>query len=231
MEKTELLWQYQQADMAADAYENEMKRNPKRAALAKKIDFLHEQQNAIKQMEKDIADKSDRVEMLTMAVARLQEQLAVYESREIPDDLQKAREERMELQQTKKILEDYASELGRIIKAAKEYEQSEVEIRTKFAKVRAEYDAEKAVYDQERKEQTAILEEKRAVAQEAAKKVDAALLEKYEHIKKHCTPPVARLIGDQCSGCNMSLPQATMRKFKADVHFIECENCGRLIIQ
>ena len=231
MEQTELLWQYQQADMVADAYENELKRNPKRAALAKKIDFLHEQQNAIKQMEKDIADKTDRVEMLTMAVERLKEQLAGFEGREAPDNLEKAREERAELQQTKKILEDYASELGRIIKAAREHEQNELEIRSRFAKVKAEYDAEKAVYDQERKEQAAILEEKRNAAAEAAKKVDPALLEKYAQIKKHCIPPVARLIGDQCSGCNMILPQATLRKFKADAQFIECENCGRLIIQ
>ena len=47
MEQTELLWQYQQADMAADAYENEMKRNPHRVALKKNRDFLVEQQNAV----------------------------------------------------------------------------------------------------------------------------------------------------------------------------------------
>ena len=33
MEQTELLWQYQQADMAADAFETEIKRNPNRLQL------------------------------------------------------------------------------------------------------------------------------------------------------------------------------------------------------
>ena len=60
---------------------------------------------------------------------------------------------------------------------------------------------------------------------------EKALLEKYAQVKKHCVPPVARLYGDQCGGCNMSLPQVTLRKFKNDVLYIECENCGRMIIQ
>lgn len=39
MEQTELLWQYQQADMAADAFETEIKRNPNRLALKKNREF------------------------------------------------------------------------------------------------------------------------------------------------------------------------------------------------
>ena len=39
----------------------------------------------------------------------------------------------------------------------------------------------------------------------------------------------ARLYGDQCGGCNMSLPQATLRKMKNDSGIIECENCGRIL--
>ena len=75
------------------------------------------------------------------------------------------------------------------------------------------------------------LEVKRAAAAERAKDLEPALLEKYNVIKKHCIPPVAKLYGDQCGGCNMSLPQVTLRKFKGDAKYIECENCGRLIIQ
>ena len=75
------------------------------------------------------------------------------------------------------------------------------------------------------------LEGKQAAAQEKAKSVEKALLDKYAVVKKHCVPPVARLYGDQCGGCNMSLPQVTLRKFKNDVLYIECENCGRMIIQ
>ena len=40
MEQTELLWQYQQADMAADAFEAKIKRNPTRVAMKKNRDFI-----------------------------------------------------------------------------------------------------------------------------------------------------------------------------------------------
>ena len=39
MEQTEMLWQYQQADMAADAFEREIKRSPNRVALKKTANF------------------------------------------------------------------------------------------------------------------------------------------------------------------------------------------------
>ena len=90
---------------------------------------------------------------------------------------------------------------------------------------------QKVAYEAEYAEQVKQLERKQAAAQEKAKSVEKALLEKYAQVKKHCVPPVARLYGDQCGGCNMSLPQVTLRKFKNDVLYIECENCGRMIIQ
>ena len=97
--------------------------------------------------------------------------------------------------------------------------------------MKAEYDQQKVAYEAEHAEEVKQLEAKQAVAQEKAKSVEKALLEKYSQVKKHCVPPVARLYGDQCGGCNMSLPQVTLRKFKNDVFYIECENCGRMIIQ
>lgn len=100
----------------------------------------------------------------------------------------------------------------------------------KYAKVKAEYDQQKEAYEAEFKLQQEELSQKRAAAKEKTKGIDPVLLEKYATIKKHCTPPVARLYGDQCGGCNMSLPQVTLRKFK-NAQYIECENCGRLIIQ
>ena len=39
MEQIEKLWQYQQADMAADAFEREIKRNPNRIALKRTANF------------------------------------------------------------------------------------------------------------------------------------------------------------------------------------------------
>jgi len=42
---------------------------------------------------------------------------------------------------------------------------------------------------------------------------------------------MARLIGDQCGGCNTSQPSALLRKIKSGTEIVECETCGRMIIQ
>ena len=214
MEQTELLWQYQQADMAADAFETEIKRNPNRLALKKNREFLVEQQNTVKRMEQEVAEMVDRVDVIKVAISRM-------EAQEMSRDAQKLLSD----------LTDYEQEMKRIQKDAADRDRMEKEIRIKYAKVKAEYDKQKVAYEAEYKEQMRQLEEKRAQVQARARDIDPALLEKYNVIKKHCIPPVARLYGDQCGGCNMSLPQVTLRKFKNDAKYIECENCGRLIIQ
>ena len=234
MEQTELLWQYQQADMAADAFENQIKRSPTRVALKKNRDFLVEQQNAVKRMEQEVAEMVDRVEIIKLAISRMEEQLSMLSKRmetNPPADLKQAQELTHDAQKLLKDLTDYEAEMKLIQKDASERERMEKDIRTKYAKVKAEYDKQKDAYEAEFKEQQEQLAQKRAIAKEKAVDIEPALLEKYALIKKHCVPPVAKLYGDQCGGCNMSLPQVTLRKFKNDVKYIECENCGRLIIQ
>ena len=234
MNQTELLWQYQQADMAADAFEREIKRSPNRIALKKNREFLVEQQNAVKRMEQEVAEMTDRIEGIKVAITRLEEKLVALQKRmetNPPADLQQAQALTRDAQKLLNDLSDYEREMKRIQKDATDRERSEKEIRVKYAKVKAEYDQQKVAYESEYAEQMKQLEEKRAAAQAKAKDVDPALLDKYALVKKHCVPPVARLYGDQCGGCNMSLPQVTLRKFKNDVQYIECENCGRMIIQ
>lgn len=234
MEQTELLWLYQQADMAADAFETEIKRDPTRVALKKNRDFLVEQQNTVKRMEQEIAEMADRVEVIKLAISRIEEQLGNLQKRmetTPPVDLAQAQEMSRDAQKLLGDLGDYEREMQRIQKDASAKEHQEKEIRMKFARVKAEYDQQKVSYDVSYREQMKQLEQKRAAAAEKAKEIEPALLEKYNVIKKHCIPPVAKLYGDQCGGCNMSLPQVTLRKFKGDAKYIECENCGRLIIQ
>ena len=234
MEQTELLWQYQQADMAADAFERDIKRSPNRGALKKNREFLMEQQNAVKRMEQEVAEMADRVEVIKVAIERIEGQLAALQARmenNPPADLKQAQDLARDAQKLLTNLSDYEREMKRIQKDAADHERHEKDIRVKYAKVKAEYDQQKVAYEAEYAEQLKQLEQKQAVAQEKAKSVEKALLDKYAQVKKHCVPPVARLYGDQCGGCNMSLPQVTLRKFKNDVFFIECENCGRMIIQ
>lgn len=234
MKQTELLWQYQQADMAADAFEREIKRNPNRVALKKNREFLMEQQSIVKRMEQEVVEMTDRVDVIKVAINRIEEQLAALQKRmetNPPADLQQAQDMSRDAQKLLTDLNDYEREMKRIQKDASDRERGEKEIRVRYAKVKSEYDQQKVAYEAEYDEQMKQLEEKRAAAAAKGKEVEPSLLEKYALVKKHCVPPVARLYGDQCGGCNMSLPQVTIRKFKNDVTYIECENCGRMIIQ
>ena len=55
-------------------------------------------------------------------------------------------------------------------------------------------------------------------------------MERYNAIKKHSTPPMAKLIDDKlCGGCNMSFPSSVLIDIKAG-KYVECETCGRMII-
>lgn len=234
MEQTELLWQYQQADMAADTMEQEIKRDPARIALKKNREFLVEQQNTVKRMEEEVAQMVDRVDVIKVAIKRIEEQLAALTKKmenDPPADIAKAQELAKDAQKLLSDLTSFESELKRIEKDAADRERQEKDIRMKYAKVKAEYDKQKVEYEALYKKQMKGLEEKRAAAQKKTEGIDADLLEKYKSIKQHCSRPVAKLYGDQCGGCNMNLPQASLRVLKNGAKIIECENCGRMLIQ
>ncbi|MEG0639045.1 MAG: C4-type zinc ribbon domain-containing protein [Clostridia bacterium] len=234
MEQTELLWQFQQADMEADALETEMKRSPTRVALKKNRDFLVEQQAAVKRMEEEVAEMLDRVDIIKEAISRMEEQLGVLQKHmqdTPPETLEQAHTMNRDAQKFLNDLSDFEQEMQRIQKDAADRDRLEKDIRMKYAKVKAEYDTQKVEYEAQYKEQMQVLDEKRRIAQEKSVGIDPALLDKYRIIKHHCVPPVAKLLGDQCGGCNMSLPQVTLRNIKSGAKIIECETCGRMLIQ
>ena len=234
MEQIEMLWQFQQADMEADAMEAEIKRSPNRLALMKNREFLVEQQNAVKRMEEEVSEMVDRVDVIRDAIGRLEEQLGALQKRAEdtpPENLEQARELSKDIQKLLSSIASYEQEMRRIQKDAADRDRMEKDIRVRYAKVKAEYDKQKVAYEAEYKEQMKGLEEKRRIAQERAKGIEEALIERYQRIKQHSIPPIARLINGQCGGCNMSLPSATLRNLKGGGQIIECETCGRMIIQ
>ena len=234
MEQIEMLWKYQQADMEADALENEIKRSPTRVALMKNREFLMEQQNAVKRMEEEISEMVDRVDVIKDAIGRMEEQLATLQKRmeeQAPESLEQAKELSREAQKLLSGIASYEQEMKRIQKDTEERDRLEKDIRMKYVKVKGEYDKQKVAYEAEYKEQMKALEEKRKAAQEKTKGIQQDLMDRYLRIKQHIVPPMAHLIGDQCGGCNMSLPSVTLRNIKGGGQIIECETCGRMIVQ
>ena len=234
MEQVELLWNYQQADMEADAFETEIKRDPSRLALMKNREFLVEQQETVKRMEEEVAEILDRMDVIRDAIGRQEEQLLALQKRlqdTPPENLEQAQTLASDAQKLYQGIAAYEQEMKRIQRDAADRERSEKEIRVRYAKVRAEYNQQKTDYDTTLREQKKQLEEKRRVAQEREAGLEPGLLERYRLIKQHIVPPVARLMNDQCGGCTMNLPSVTLRNIKSGSLSIECETCGRMLVQ
>lgn len=233
MEQLEMLWAYQQEDMKADRIALNIRRSPTRQKLEKNRDFIMEQQRLFKQIEEQVAVMADRMDIIRDALPRCEDQLNALTQRaeqEPPADLASVQALLAEVARCRETISNYESEMRRIVKDSADHVNRQRSIRHNAASVKQEFDALKVTYDKELKEQKAQLEAQRAVAQKAAEGIDPKLMEEYNTIKKHITPPMARLISDQCGGCNTAQPSALLRKIKSGTEVIECETCGRMII-
>lgn len=234
MDQLTMLWEYQQEDMKAERLANEIKRSPLRQKLEQDRNLYMEKQKQHKQIEEQVAVMADRKDAIRDAIVRCEEQLkgllARFEAAP-PADLEGVRALMAEVARCKETIASYENEMKRMVKESGDHEQRQRNIRHDAAKLRAEFEQLKAQYEQESPAKKAALDAQRAVAKQKAEGIDAQLMEHYNIIRKHITPPMARLIGDQCGGCNTSQPSALLRKIKSGSEIVECETCGRMIIQ
>ena len=232
MDKFEALWAYQEEDMKADAIAAAIRRSPIRQKLEKARDFILERQKQYKQIEEDIAAMVDRKDIIAQAIARSREQLQSLQTRFETNPHKTPEEVRSllaEVSRCRDTIRQYEVEISRIVKETDANEKLQRSVRLEAANAKKTFDQLKAEYEEESKSKKGELEAQRAKAKALMDQVDPALLEEYETIKKHISPPVARLIHGQCSGCNTSLPSAILSKIKGGT-LVECETCGRMII-
>ena len=228
----EKLWQFMQVDMEADRFEAKIRQSEKRQKLLKQRNFLMDQQNNMKKLESDVAAMTDRLEAVRDDAERLQKVLTglMEELESNPPTSEEEANARMEpVQKLMDNLTRYEQELSKMRKDAEVKDRQQREIRVRAAKTKQEFDQLKKEYDVEFKQDTATLKDMRARTEQESGKIDPDLLEKYRTIKQHCTPPMAKLIDGQCSGCFMSLPSATLLAIKEQGKLVTCDNCGRIL--
>ena len=228
----EKLWQFMQVDMEADKFEAKIRQSEKRQKLLKQRNFLMDQQNNMKKLESDVAAMTDRLEAVRDDAERLQKVLTglMEELESNPPTSEEEANARMEpVQKLMDNLTRYEQELSKMRKDAEVKDRQQREIRVRAAKTKQEFDQLKKEYDVEFKQDTATLKDMRARTDQESGKIDPELLEKYRTIKQHCTPPMAKLIDGQCSGCFMSLPSATLLAIKEQGKLVTCDNCGRIL--
>ena len=228
----EKLWQFMQVDMEADRFEAKIRQSEKRQKLLKQRNFLMDQQNNMKKLESDVAAMTDRLEAVRDDAERLQKVLTglMEELESNPPTSEEEANARMEpVQKLMDNLTRYEQELSKMRKDAEVKDRQQREIRVRAAKTKQEFDQLKKEYDVEFKQDTATLKDMRARTEQESAKIEPDLLEKYRTIKQHCTPPLAKLIDGQCSGCFMSLPSATLLAIKEQGKLVTCDNCGRIL--
>lgn len=226
------LWQFMQVDMEADGFETRMRQSANRQKLIKQRDFLKDQQANMKKLENDVAVMQDRLEAVKDEAARLEKALAAQAealSANPPANVEEAQKQAEAVQKLLDTLTRYEQELQKMRKDADVKDRQQKEIRVRAAKTKQEFDQLKVAYDKEFKADTVKLQKMRERTEQEAKKIDPALLSKYRSIKQHCTPPMAKLVNGQCSGCFMSLPSATLLDIRSGSRIVECDNCGRIL--
>ena len=226
------LWQFMQVDMEADHFEGRMRQSANRQKLMKQRDFLKDQQANMKKLESDVAVMQDRLEAVQDEAERLEKVLASLAEefeKNPPATVEDAQKQSESVQKLLDTLSRYEAELQKMRKDADTKDRQQKEIRVRAAKTKMEFDQLKVEYDKEFKADTAKLQDMRAKTEQEAKKVDPQLLAKYRSIKQHCTPPMAKLVNGQCSGCFMSLPSATLLDIRNGDRIVECDNCGRIL--
>ena len=102
----ELLWNYMQYDMEADRFENAMRNAPDRLKLLKQRDFLLEQQNNVKRIERETAAMSDRLEAVNDEAERLEKVLASLMEDIEKNPPQSAEEADSKMEQVQKLMDN-----------------------------------------------------------------------------------------------------------------------------
>ncbi|MBQ6399978.1 MAG: hypothetical protein IJI21_07645 [Clostridia bacterium] len=233
MEQFEALWTYQTEDLKAEAIANSIKRSPIRQKVEKTVELIKDRQKQYKQIEEDIAVMTDRKDILCQAVANSEAQLKALQNQfesNPPQTAEAVRALLTEVSRFRETIRQYESEISRIVRESAVQDKQQMTVRREAAAAKKSFDELKAQYEEESRGLKEELEKQRKVAKELEATVPPNLLEEYEVIKRHISPPVVRLRYGQCSGCNTSLPSATLAKIKNGA-LVECETCGRMIIQ
>lgn len=233
MDKFEALWAYQTEDIKADAIANEIRRSPIRQKLEKSRDFIMDRQKQYKQIEDSIAGITDRKDVLEQALDRAVRQLESLKEQMTgvdPEDENAVETLRKDVSEARDQLRSFEKELNQMNMDSANYDKQLRAVRVEAAKAKQSFDQLKVDYENESKAKKAELEAQRARVKALEGTVEPDLMAEYLSIKKHTTPPVSRLQYGQCSGCNTSLPSAILSKIRNGT-LVECETCGRMIIQ
>lgn len=235
MDHLTMLWEYQVEDIKADRLSHEIRRNPLRQKMENDRALFMERQKQYKQVEEQISMLADRKDAIRDALRRCEEQLSALQARyeaTPPTELDSVRSLIAEVNRCMETISGYETEMKRIATEVREQDQRGNGIRAEATKLRSEFEKLKAQYEEAIPPKKAALEAQKAVAEAKKAGIPEELMQQYQEVKKHITPPLARLNNGQCSGCNTALPSAVLHSVRnASDSLVKCVSCGRIIVK
>ena len=237
MTKLEYLLMYQKADLKKQQLENSLRTTESRQKLNKVTKLLREQQTAIQKLTEDAEAQKTALTKLISQQESLSHELELNHSEmeTLEADEEVTAEE---LTEFRTDVERLNRELGRLEKDVKGLLDQLEKTSADFQKARSlggrakkEYDRLKAVVEVEKTEGAAGIATATKEMETVERQVDPSFLAKYKRARVHHSTPVVPVINDKCSGCNMSLPMAVIKKLSSQETVLECENCGRILYQ
>lgn len=233
MEQIEILLAYQEEDVKAEMLSTEITNSPERKKLEKLRDLIKECQKRNKEIEDEITNMAERKSSIEETLDGYEDTVQEITDRfksEPPGSLEDVRAYLDEINGCRAMIRQYEVEINHIVSESKDHERLQRTLRQDAVKAKKDFDELKSSYDEANKTKKTDLEQQRTKVEEMAGKVDPALLERYLVIRKRAFPPIMHIQYGKCSGCNTSLPSAVISKIKNGI-LIECETCGRMIIQ
>ena len=235
MSKLDALWAYQEAEIKKSQVEAAIRATPARQQFNKLHKLLKTQQATIQKLSDEMELREQQLKKLLEQADKLADQLDMEQSElsTMQQDDESTAEEMTELRvdverlskEINAAARDTKGLLTELNKASDEYQQT----RNVAGKAKKEYDQLRLVCEKERDDAGDQLAACDAELAQLKQAVDPELMTRYEKVKLHNPIPIAKVINCKCSGCNMSLPMAMLKKLAAPDAVIECENCGRIL--
>jgi len=218
------LWEYQQLDMEVDRLEGELKSSEERKKALYYKNIFYKAQEEMQTIENGADLLTEDMNALEKDIEGLSGDFAF----EIEND--------EDLELAKKCAADMSRKINRLSGALKELtdksasmEEKMQKLAHKAAKAKKEYNEYKVLFDAKNKEYAPNIKAAKETRDKFGKKLDKALLERYNAIKSSRGMPISLLENSKCTGCNMSLPSVICSRVREAKELIECENCGKIL--
>ena len=237
MTKLEYLLMYQKADRKKQQLENNLKTTESRQKLNRVTKLLREQQATIQKLTEDADAQRTALSKLLSQQESLAHELELNHSEmeTLEADEEVTAEELTEFRQDVERLNRELSRLEKDVKGLlDQLEKTSADFqkaRSLGGRAKKEYDRLKAVVEVEKAEGAADITTATKEMETVERQVDPTFLAKYKRARVHHNMPVVPVVNDKCSGCNMSLPMAVIKKLSSQETVLECENCGRILYQ